>query len=106
MGESFGSDAPQRSVRPACQRMVEIAGATRLTGTLLAVFKGSVKPALQDSEGLGFYFEKGDAGSEIGLHVNDFGFCLKEIFAGEDFDEHKSVLGKGIHHVEVAAVEA
>ena len=67
---------------------------------------GLFQPALQNGDGLRVNFEEGDSGAEIRLDVNDFGFGLKEIVAGEDFDQDEGTLGKGIHHVQVAAVKA
>ena len=86
--------------------MAGSAGATKLAGTLLAVFLGIVEPTSEDGEGLGFDFQKRDAAAEIGLDVNDFCFGVEEIFAGENLNEHVRILSEWIHHVQVAAVEA
>ena len=77
-----------------------------LAGTLLTILLGGVEPAPEDGEGLGFDFEEGETAAEVRLDVNDFGFSVEEILAGENFYEHESVLRKRIHHVEVAAVKA
>src|SRR5260370_42709617 len=77
-----------------------------LAGTFLAVVFGGVEPTPEDGEGLGFDFEERETAAEVGLDVNDFGFGVEEILAGENFYEHESVLREGIHHVEVAAVKA
>jgi len=77
-----------------------------LAGALLAVFLGGVEPAPEDGEGLGLDFEEAEAAAEIRLDVDDFGFGVEEILAGENLYEYESVLRKGIHHVEVAAVKA
>lgn len=79
---------------------------SKLAGALLPIFLGGIKPTSKDRERLGFYFKEGHATAEIRLHVNDFGFGMEEIFAGENFDEHLSVLRKRIHHVQIAAVKA
>ena len=83
-----------------------MAGDIELTGTLMAIFLRKCKPTPDDRERLGFDFEEGHAAAEVGLDINDFGFGMEEFFAGEDFDEHLSVLRKRIHHVQVAAVKA
>jgi len=77
-----------------------------LTGTLLTILLSGVEPMLQNVERLGFNFEERETGAEIGLHVDDSCLGLEQVFAGENFHEHESVLGKRIHHVEVATVEA
>jgi len=87
-------------------RDAELDVVARLAGALLAFLLGSVQPPAQDGEWLAFDFEKGDAAAEIGLDVNDFGFGVEEIFAGENLDEDQGLLGEGIHHVQVAAVQA
>src|SRR5262249_14795026 len=76
-----------------------------LTGRL-QLFFGLFQPALQHRDSLWVNFEKGDPGSQIWLDVDDFGFGLKEIVAGEDLYQNKGALGKGIHHVQVATVQA
>ncbi len=81
-------------------------GREELTGALLAILFREFKPTSEDPERLRFDFEEGNAATEIGLDVNDFGFGMEEFFAGEDLDEHLSVLRKRIHHVQVAAVKA
>ena len=81
-------------------------GREELTGALLAILFREFKPTAENRERLRFDFDKGDAAAEIGLNINDFGFGMEEFFAGEDFDEHLSVLRKRIHHIQVAAVKA
>ena len=77
-----------------------------LAGTLLAVVFGGFEPAPEDGEGLGFDFLEGETAAEVRLGVNDSCFGVEEILARENFYEHESILRKGIHHVEVAAVKA
>ena len=51
-------------------------------------------------------FQKRDPCAEIRLNVNDFSLGLEEIVARENLDENQRVLGKGVHHVQVASVQA
>lgn len=77
-----------------------------LAGTFLAVFLRVFQPAAQDAERLLFDFGEREAAAEIGLDIDDFGFGVEEVFAGENFDEHQGVLREGIHHIEIAAMQA
>src|SRR5260370_2597996 len=78
----------------------------KLAGALLPVFLCLVEPALQDGEVLLFDLMESDTSSQVGLHINNSGLGLKEIVARENLHQHKSVLGKGIHHIQIAAVQA
>jgi len=73
---------------------------------LFSVFLGVGEPAAEYRQGLRLNFEKRDAGAKMGLHINDFGLGVEEFFTGKNFDEYESALRKGIHHIEVAAVQA
>jgi len=53
-----------------------------------------------------FRLREGDATAKIWLYVDDFCFGVEEILAGENLDEHQSVLWERIHHVQVASVKA
>ena len=98
------SGRPTKTTRVS--QRVDSASDTGLAGTLVAVFFEGVKPTLENGEGVGFDFEEGDAAAQVRLDVNDFCLGVEEIFAGENFHEHESVLRERIHHVEVAAVKA
>jgi hypothetical protein len=82
------------------------AASKNLAGAFLAVLSGVFEPAPEDTEGLRFDFEKGKAAAEIGLDVDDLGFGVEELFAGKNLYEDQSVLREGIHHIEIATVEA
>jgi|SRR5579859_3021002 len=75
-------------------------------GALLGVFLCGVEPATEDGEGLGFDVNERKTGTEIGLDVDDAGFGVEVFFTGENFYEDQGVLREGIHHVEIAAVQA
>src|SRR5229473_1218723 len=78
----------------------------QLAGALLPVFLRLVEPVLQDGKVLRLDFEERYTGAEVGLHVNNFGLGLEEIVARENLHQHQSVLGKGIHHIQIATVQA
>src|ERR1700737_4491926 len=89
-----GRSRPQAQVR----------NSVSLAGALLAVFLRLVEPALQDGKRLGIDFEENHASAKIGLHVNDFGFCLEGLVARENLHQDLRLLGKGIHHIQIATV--
>lgn len=103
---SDGFSGPANGKRSESVNGLTVRAIRSLAGTLVAVFFEGVKPTLENGEGLGFDFEEGDAAAQVRLDVNDFCLGVEEIFAGENFYEHNSVLRERIHHVEVAAVKA
>jgi len=77
-----------------------------LSRTFLTIFLRVIEPMLQNNEFLRFDFEEGKASAEIGLHIDDFCFGVKRVFTGKNLHEDHGFLREGIHHIEIAAMEA